>query len=80
MTGLTGVLVNNAGYALWKPLETTTMAEWDRTFALTEVIQDAHHDDGIKAWGICPGFVDTGDIVKLGPRVLLRTMRNPMAT
>jgi short-subunit dehydrogenase len=28
--------------------------------ALTEVIQDANHDNGIKAcaWVICPGFVD----------------------
>jgi NAD(P)-dependent dehydrogenase (short-subunit alcohol dehydrogenase family) len=78
--------------------------------ALTEVIQDANHDNGIKAWVICPGFVDTemgdvvpganrgsyldvdeivdvarylirlGDNVKLGPQILVRTMRNPMAT
>ena len=27
--------------------------------ALTEVIQDANHDNGIKAWVICLGFVDT---------------------
>ena len=27
--------------------------------ALTEVIQDGNHDNGIKAWVICPGFVDT---------------------
>jgi NADP-dependent 3-hydroxy acid dehydrogenase YdfG len=76
--------------------------------ALTEVIQDANHDNGIKAWTICPGFVDTemGDVVpggrredyltvsevvdvvryllalggnvKLGPEILVRTMRNPM--
>ena len=156
------VLVNNAGYAVWKPLEATTMAEWDHTFAvnvraaahlcaavlpdmqargfgriinigseagvaivpglaaycvskhalraLTEVIQDANHENGIKAWVVCPGFVDTemgyvvpgadphtflrvdeivdvvhfllntGDNVKLGPEILVRTMRNPMAT
>jgi short-subunit dehydrogenase len=155
------VLVNNAGYAVWQPLEATTMAEWDHTFgvnvraaaclcaavlpgmrergfgriinigseagvaivpglaaycvskhalrALTEVIQEGNHDNGIKAWVICPGFVDTemgyvvpganpasflrvsevvdvarfllhtGDNVKLGPEVLVRTMRNPMA-
>jgi 2-hydroxycyclohexanecarboxyl-CoA dehydrogenase len=160
--GPVDVLVNNAGYAVWKPLEATTMAEWDHTFAvnvraaaylsaavlpgmagrrfgriinigseagvaivsglaaycvskhalvaLTEVIQDANHENGIKAWAICPGFVDTdmgyvvpganpanfltveevvdmaryllhtGDNVKLGPQILLRTMRNPMAT
>jgi short-subunit dehydrogenase len=160
--GPVDVLVNNAGHALWKPLEATTMAEWDRTFAvnvraaaylsaavlpgmaargfgriinigseagvaivpglaaycvskhalvaLTEVIQDGNHDNGIKAWVICPGFVDTnmgyvvpganpanfltveevvdvaryllhsGDNVKLGPQIPLRTMRNPMAT
>ncbi len=160
--GPVDVLVNNAGYALWKPLEATTTAEWDHTFAvnvraaaclsaavlpgmaarrfgriinigseagvaivpglaaycvskhalvaLTEVIQDANHDNGIKAWVICPGFVrtdmggvvpganpasfltveevvdvvryllHTGDNVKLGPQILLRTMRNPMAT
>ena len=78
--------------------------------ALTEVIQDGHHDNGIKAWVVCPGFVDTdmshdipglnpsnflridevidvvrfllhtGDNVKLGPEILVRTMRNPMAT
>jgi short-subunit dehydrogenase len=159
--GPVDVLVNNAGYAVWKPLEETTTAEWDRTFAvnvraaaclsaavlpgmqaqrfgriiniaseagvaivpglaaycvskhalvaLTEVIQDGNHDTGIKAWVICPGFVDTdmgyvvpganpasflqveevvdvaryllhtGDNVKLGPQILLRTMRNPMA-
>jgi NAD(P)-dependent dehydrogenase (short-subunit alcohol dehydrogenase family) len=76
--------------------------------ALTEVIQEANHDNGIKAWVVCPGFVDTdigyvvpgaepenflrveevvdvvrfllhtGDNVKLGPEVLIRTMRNPM--
>jgi short-subunit dehydrogenase len=159
--GPVDVLVNNAGYAVWKPLEETTTAEWDRTFAvnvraaaclsaavlpgmqarrfgriiniaseagvaivpglaaycvskhalvaLTEVIQDGNHDNGIKAWAICPGFVatdmgyvvpganpasflqvgevvdvaryllHTGDNVKLGPQILLRTMRNPMA-
>jgi short-subunit dehydrogenase len=158
--GPVDVLVNNAGYAVWKPLEEITSAEWDRTFAvnvraaarlsaavlpgmqarrfgriiniaseagvaivpglaaycvskhalvaLTEVIQDGNHDNGIKAWAICPGFVDTamgyvvpganpasfltveevvdvaryllhaGDNVKLGPQILLRTMRNPM--
>jgi short-subunit dehydrogenase len=154
------VLVNNAGFGLWTPLEATTIAEWDHTFAvnvraaaylcaavlpgmqerrfgrvinigseagvaivpglaaycvskhalgaLTEVIQDANHDNGIKAWVVCPGFVDTemgqvvpganrdnfllvdevvdvvrflvrlGDNVKIGPEVLVRTMRNPM--
>ncbi len=76
--------------------------------ALTSVIQDANHDNGIKSWVVCPGFVDTemgyvvpgghrehflrveevvdvvryllrtGDNVKLGPEVLVRTMRNPM--
>jgi short-subunit dehydrogenase len=155
------ILVNNAGFAIWKQLEATTMAEWDRTFAvnvraaaflcaavlpemqarrfgrivnvgseagvaivpglaaycvskhalraLTEVIQDGNHDNGIKAWVVCPGFVDTemgyvfpgadpsaflhidevvdvvrfllgtGDNVKLGPEILVRTMRNPLA-
>jgi short-subunit dehydrogenase len=159
--GEVDVLVNNAGFGLWKPLEQTSMAEWDRTFAinvraaaylcaavlpgmqgrgfgrvlnigseagvaivpglaaycvskhalraLTEVIQDGNHDNGIKAWVICPGFVDTemgqvvpganrdtylrvdevvdvarflldlGDNVKIGPEVLVRTMRNPMS-
>jgi len=154
------VLVNNAGFAVWKPLELTSVAEWDQTFAvnirapalltttvlpgmqarrfgrivnigseagvaivpglaaycvskhalvaLTEVVQDANHENGIKAWVVCPGFVDTemgtvvpgakpenflkveevvdlvryllglGDNVKLGPQVLVRTMRNPM--
>ena len=158
--GPVDVLVNNAGHAIWKPLEETTMAEWDHSFAvnlraaaylsaavlpdmqhrrwgriinmaseagvaivpglaayciskhalctLTEVIQDANHDNGIKAWAICPGIVDTemgylvpganpsnllrvdevvdvvryllhtGDNVKLGPEILVRTMRNPM--
>jgi len=158
--GPVDVLVNNAGYAVWKPLEETAPAEWDHAFAvnvraaarlsagvlpgmrarrfgriinigseagvaivpglaaycvakhalvaLTEVIQDGNHDNGIKAWVICPGFVDTdmgyvvpganpasfltveevvdvaryllhtGDNVKLGPQILLRTMRNPM--
>jgi len=160
--GPVDVLVNNAGFGLWKPLEETSTAEWDHTFAvnvraaaylctavlpgmqarrfgrvinigseagvaivpgraaycvskhalraLTEVIQDANHDNGIKAWIICPGFVDTdmGEVVpgtnplnflrvsevvdmarylirldynvKLGPEILIRTMRNPMAT
>ena len=27
------VLVNNAGYAVWKVLEETTIAEWDHTFS-----------------------------------------------
>jgi NADP-dependent 3-hydroxy acid dehydrogenase YdfG len=158
--GSIDVLVNNAGHAVWKSLEATSLAEWDHTFAvnvraaaylsaaalpemqarrfgriinvgseagvaivpglaaycvskhalraLTEVIQDANHDNGIKAWIICPGFVDTamgyvvpgakpanflrveevvdvvrfllhsGENVKLGPEVLIRTMRNPM--
>ena len=158
--GPVDVLVNNAGSAVWKPLEETALAEWDHAFAvnvraaaclsagvlpgmqarrfgriinigseagvaivpglaaycvskhalvaLTEVIQDGNHDNGIKAWVICPGFVDTamgyvvpganpasfltveevvdvaryllhtGDNVKLGPQILLRTMRNPM--
>jgi short-subunit dehydrogenase len=158
--GPVDVLVNNAGYAVWKRLEQTPIAEWDHTFAvnvravaclcaavlpgmqarrfgriinigseagvaivpglaaycvskhalraLTEVIQDGNHDNGIKAWVVCPGFVDTdmgyvvpgaspanflqvdevvdvvryllhtGDNVKLGPEILLRTMRNPM--
>jgi NADP-dependent 3-hydroxy acid dehydrogenase YdfG len=158
--GAVDVLVNSAGYAIWKPLEATTITEWDHTFAvnvraaaylcgavlpgmqargfgriinigseagvaivpgfaaycvskhalraLAEVIQDANHDNGIKAWVICPGFVNTdmgyvvpgadpagflqvaevvdvvryllrtGDNVKLGPEILLRTMRNPM--
>jgi 2-hydroxycyclohexanecarboxyl-CoA dehydrogenase len=109
--GPVDVLVNNAGYAVWKPLEETAPGEWDHTFAvnvraaaylsaavlpgmqarrfgriinigseagvaivpglaaycvskhalvaLTEVIQDGNHDNGIKAWVICPGFVDT---------------------
>lgn len=109
--GQVDVLVNNAGAATWKPLEATSMAEWDHIFAvnlraaaylsaavlpgmqerrygrvvnvaseagiaivpglaaycvskhalvaLTEVIQDGNHDNGIKAWVICPGFVDT---------------------
>ncbi len=159
--GPVDVLVNGAGYAAWEPLEATTTAEWDKTFAvnvraaarlsaavlpgmqarqfgriinigseagvaivpglaaycvskhalvaLTEVIQDANHGNGIKAWVVCPGFVDTdmgyvvpgadpasflsvdevvdvvryllrtGDNVKLGPQILVRTMRNPMA-
>jgi 2-hydroxycyclohexanecarboxyl-CoA dehydrogenase len=77
--------------------------------ALTEVIQDGNHTNGIKAWVVCPGFVDTemghvvpggnpahflrveevvdvvrfllhtGDNVKLGPEILVRTMRNPMS-
>ena len=160
--GPVDVLVNNAGFAVWKPLEATTLAEWDHTFAvnvraaaclcaavlpgmqarrfgrvinigseagvaivpglaaycvskhalraLTDVVQDGNHDNGIKAWVICPGFVDTemgevvpgasragfltvgevvdvarflirlGDNVKIGPEVLVRTMRNPMAS
>jgi short-subunit dehydrogenase len=115
--GPVDVLVNNAGFGLRKPLEETTIAEWDHTFAvnvraaarlcaavlpgmqarrfgriinvgseagvaivpglaaycvskhalraLTEVIQDANHGNGIKAWVICPGFVDTetGEVV-----------------
>ena len=32
--GPVDVLVNNAGYAVWKPLEQTTIAEWDHTFAV----------------------------------------------
>jgi NADP-dependent 3-hydroxy acid dehydrogenase YdfG len=104
--GPVDVLVNNAGFGLWKPLEATTIAEWDHTFAvnvrtaawlcaavlpgmqqrrfgrvnnvgsqagvaivpglaayrvskhvlgaLTEVIQDANHDNGIKSWVVCP--------------------------
>ena len=77
--------------------------------ALTEVIQDGNHTNGIKAWVVCPGIVDTemgyvvpgahpsnflsvkevvdvvrfllhtGDNVKLGPEILVRTMRNPMS-
>ena len=84
-----------------------TPAATSRT-SFTEVIQEANHDNGIKAWVICPGFVDTdmGEVVpganplnflrvsdvvdvarylirldynvKLGPDILIRTMRNPM--
>ena len=32
--GPVDVLVNNAGFALWRPLESTSMAEWDHTFAV----------------------------------------------
>jgi NAD(P)-dependent dehydrogenase (short-subunit alcohol dehydrogenase family) len=32
--GPVDVLVNNAGHGLWKPLEETTLAEWDQTFAV----------------------------------------------
>ena len=32
--GPVDVLVNNAGFAVWKPLETTTLAEWDHTLAV----------------------------------------------
>ena len=32
--GPVDVLVNNAGYAVWKPLEETAPGEWDRTFAV----------------------------------------------
>ena len=32
--GPVDVLVNNAGYAVWKPLEETTLAEWDHVFAV----------------------------------------------
>jgi hypothetical protein len=71
---------------------------------------NANHDNGVKAWVVCPGFVDsemghvvpgadpdnflhvdevvkvvrfllqTGDNMKLRPEILVRTMRNPMAT
>ena len=32
--GPVDVLVNNAGYAVWKPLEETASADWDQTFAV----------------------------------------------
>lgn len=32
--GPVDVLVNNAGFAVWKPFEATTMAEWDHAFAI----------------------------------------------
>ena len=32
--GPVDVLVNNAGHAVWKPFEETTMAEWDHSFAV----------------------------------------------
>jgi NADP-dependent 3-hydroxy acid dehydrogenase YdfG len=32
--GPVDVLVNNVGYALWKPLEAATIAEWDHAFAV----------------------------------------------
>ncbi len=158
--GPVDVLVNNAGRAVWKPLEETSLPEWDLIFAvnvraaaclsaavlpdmqrrrygriiniaseagvaivpglaaycvskhalcaLTEVIQEANQDRGIKAWAVCPGMVDTdmgdvlpganranflrvdevvdvvrhllgtGDNVKLGPQILVRTIRDPM--
>ena len=34
-------------------------ASADASRALTEVVQDGNHDNGIKAWVVCPGFVDT---------------------
>jgi short-subunit dehydrogenase len=39
--------------------------------ALTEVIQDANHDNGIKAWVVCPGFVRTD----MSPCCLKQTTR-----
>jgi NAD(P)-dependent dehydrogenase (short-subunit alcohol dehydrogenase family) len=159
--GPVDILINNAGFAVWKTLEETSLVEWDRTFAvnvraaawlcasvlpdmqrrgfgrivnigseagvaivpglaaycvskhalraLTEVIQEGNHTNGIKAWVVCPGFVDTDmgyvvpggnpanflrvaevvdvvrfllhtpENVKLGPEILVRTMRNPMS-
>jgi short-subunit dehydrogenase len=160
-SGPVEILVNNAGFAVWKALEATSLAEWDQTLAvnvraaaylcasvlpemqqrgfgrivnigseagvaivpglaaycvskhalraLTEIIQEGNHTNGIKAWVVCPGFVDTDmgyvvpganpanflrveevvdvvryllrtpDNVKLGPEILVRTMRNPMS-
>lgn len=76
---------------------------------LTELIQEENQALGIKAWAICPGYVDTsmassseginvgnilatddiaeivrflllqGDNVKMGPEILVRTMRDPHA-
>ncbi|GIV97615.1 MAG: oxidoreductase [Herpetosiphonaceae bacterium] len=76
---------------------------------LTELIQEENQAFGIKAWAICPGFVDTpmaawasgtnrddmltveevvgivrflltqGKNIKLGPKILIRTMRNPFS-
>src|SRR5207249_1210069 len=28
------ILINNAGFAVWKPLEVTSLVEWDHTFAV----------------------------------------------
>lgn len=78
---------------------------------LTELIQEENQELGIKAWAICPGYVNTpmgldfagaqgipsnflavedvvgvvrfllsqGENVKLGPEILIRTTRNPLA-
>ena len=32
---------------------------WGGASGVVERIQGANHDNGIKAWIICPGFVDT---------------------
>ncbi len=78
---------------------------------LTELIQQENQEFGIKAWAICPGYVNTpmgvdfagaggnpanfltvedvvnvvhfllsqGENVKMGPEILIRTTRNPVA-
>ena len=111
--GPVDVLVNNAGYAAWKPLEETAPAEWDLTFAVNvraAACLSAAVLPGMQARrfgriinigseagvAIVPGanpanfltveevvdmaryLLHTGDNVKLGPQILLRTMRNPM--
>jgi len=123
--GPVDVLVNNAGHAVWKPLEATSMAEWDRTFAVNVRAAAwlcAAVLPGMQARGfgriinigseagvaIVPGLaaycyvipgadpasfltvdqvvdvarflLHTGDNVKLGPEILVRTMRNPMTS
>ena len=113
--GSVDVLVNNAGFGLWKPLEATSMAEWDHTFAVNvraaaclcaavlpgmqerrfgrvinisseagvAIVPGANRDHYLQVdevVDVVRYLIHLGDNVKLGPQILLRTMRNPMAS
>lgn len=101
-----GGVASEAGVAVVPGLAAYSVSK-HALVALTEVIQNGNHENGIKAWAVCPGFVETemghvvpganpehflkvqevvdivrfllrlGDNVKLGPEILVRTMRNP---
>lgn len=103
-----GVYYSEAGALIYGGMGAFAVSKYALR-VLTELIQEENQALGIKAWAICPGYVDTpmassseginveniltagdvaeivrfllrqGDNVKMGPEILVRTIRDPHA-